>query len=263
LKIRFLGTHNAQSKNSRLVSFLVDDTMAVEAGSLASELTFEEQAALKYILVTHGHYDHIRDIPALAFNNTGNGTKPPPTVVGVSKTLEILKSHLMDGLIYPDFTGSDSYLGKPSLLLKKIDPAKKQRLNGYEVLALPVNHPLDAVGFFISAQNGDSLFYTGDSGPGLSDLWKSISPQTLIVDTSFPSRMQDVAHHAGHLCPECLLEELKKFRQAKGYFPRVYLVHLCPEFEGEIKEELRRITGELEISVEVAEEGKVVDTQTH
>ena len=53
--IRFLGTHNAESKDTKLVSFLVDDVLAVDAGSLASELTFSEQEKIGVILLSHGH----------------------------------------------------------------------------------------------------------------------------------------------------------------------------------------------------------------
>ena len=42
--LRFLGTHNAESRDTRLVSFLIDEVLAVDAGSLVSELTFAEQA---------------------------------------------------------------------------------------------------------------------------------------------------------------------------------------------------------------------------
>lgn len=67
--IRFLGTHNAESKDTKLVSFVIDDVLAVDAGSLASELTFSEQKKIKSILLSHGHYDHIRGVPSFAFNN--------------------------------------------------------------------------------------------------------------------------------------------------------------------------------------------------
>ncbi|TES84305.1 MBL fold metallo-hydrolase, partial [Candidatus Aerophobetes bacterium] len=65
--VRFLGTHNAESRNTRLVSFLIEDILAVDAGSLASELSFPEQEKIKAILLSHGHYDHIRGIPAFVF----------------------------------------------------------------------------------------------------------------------------------------------------------------------------------------------------
>ena len=63
--IRFLGTHNEESCESRLVSLLIDDILAVDAGSLVSELAFIEQEKIRAILLSHGHYDHIRAVPGL------------------------------------------------------------------------------------------------------------------------------------------------------------------------------------------------------
>jgi len=47
------------------MSLLVDEELAIDAGSLASGLTFEEQARLSAVLLSHGHYDHVRDVPAV------------------------------------------------------------------------------------------------------------------------------------------------------------------------------------------------------
>ena len=49
MMIRFLGTHNAESRSTGLVSLLIDDVLAVDAGSLVSELTFPEQKKIKAI----------------------------------------------------------------------------------------------------------------------------------------------------------------------------------------------------------------------
>ena len=100
MRIKFLGAHNAESRSTKLVSFLIDDILAVDAGSLASELSFLEQKKIKAILLSHGHYDHIRGVPSFAFNNRNHTTK----VFATSQTLKILSSHLIDGIIYPEFT---------------------------------------------------------------------------------------------------------------------------------------------------------------
>ena len=250
--IRFLGTHNAESRNTRLVSLLIDDVLVVDAGSFTSELSFPEQKKIRAILLSHGHYDHIRGIPAFAFNNSNHTTK----VFATSQTLELLSSHLVDGVIYPKFTERNSFLEKTVLELLTLEHFKTQNIEDYQVLAIPMNHPAGAVGFEITSKDGKKVFYTGDTGPGLASIWEYISPHLLIVEATFPNRLESMARDAGHLCPEMLKGELIDFHGVKGYFPQVILIHLSPQFEEEIKEEAQEIARELKLSIGIACEGE-------
>jgi Cft2 family RNA processing exonuclease len=249
--LKFLGTHNAESKNTRLVSFLIDDVLAVDAGSLVSELTFSEQRKIKAILLSHGHYDHIKAVPTFAFNNSDRTTK----IFATPKTLEILSSHLINGVVYPEFSSEASFLRKATIKLVPLEPLKRQTIQGYEVMAVPVPHPLDGVGFEITSADGKTLFYTGDTGPGLSSVWEAISPQLVIVDVTWPNRLATVARDASHLCPEMLKEELIELRRIKGYLPKITVIHTSPQHEPQIKRELREVAKLLRISIDIPREG--------
>ena len=221
--IRFLGTHNAESKDTKLASFVIDNVLAVDAGSLASELTFSEQEKIKAILLSHGHYDHIRGIPAFAFNNPNHTTK----VYATSQTFKILSSHLVDGVIYPKFTKKiPFFLKKPSLKFVAKEPFNPVNIEGYKVLAFPMNHTINTVGFEITSKEGKKLFYTGDTGSGLSALWEHISPDLIIVDVTFPDRLENRAINSGHLCPKLLKKELMEFHRVKEYFPKIILPNI-------------------------------------
>jgi ribonuclease BN (tRNA processing enzyme) len=250
--IRFLGTHNAESKNTRLVSFLVDSVLAVDAGSLVSELTLSEQSRVKAILLSHGHYDHIRAVPAFAFNNSDHTTK----VIATPKTLEILSSHLIDGVVYPEFASQSSFLRKAALQLVSVEPLDPQYVEGYQVMAVPVRHPLDGVGFLITSADKKSLFYTGDTGPGLSSVWCRVSPQLMIVDVTWPDSLADAAKDAGHLCPHMLEDELIEIRRVNGCLPRVAVVHVSPQHEAQIEREIRGVAKLLGASIGIAREGE-------
>jgi ribonuclease BN (tRNA processing enzyme) len=254
LKIKILGAHNAESKSDRLSSFLVDDVLAVDAGSLTSELTFDQQAAVKAILLTHGHYDHIRAVPAFAFNNSDRVTK----VVALHQTIETLLKNLMDDNIYPDFSSPTNYLGKTVLELIALGIYQPYSLEGYTVTAFPVNHPVPAAGLAISDSAGKTVFFTGDTGPGFSYIWESISPGLIVAELTFPNRMEQAARDSGHLCPELLKAELLSFQQAKGYLPSVLAVHISPRYEQEIRIEAHRTAVEIGTEVEVAKEGQEV-----
>ena len=252
--VKFLGTHNAESKNTRLGSFLIDDVLAVEAGSLVSELTFPEQRKIKAILLSHGHYDHIKAVPTFAFNNSDHTTK----VFATPKTLEILSSHLINGVVYPEFTSEASFLRKATIKLVPLEPFKRQHIEGYRVMAVPVPHPLDGVGFEITSRDGKTLFYTGDTGPGLSSIWSDISPQLIIIDVTWPNKLANVAKDASHLCPEMLKEELVELRRVRGYLPKVAVIHMRPQHERHIEREVREVAKLLSISIDIPREGDVL-----
>ncbi len=251
MKIRFLGTHNTESKHSKLVTFLIDDVLAVEAGSLTSELTFAEQEKVKAILLSHGHYDHIRELPAFAFGNSSRRTK----VFGTRETLQIFSSHLADGLIYPEFASDNFFLAKSVLELCPVEPLLAFDIYGYRVLPVAVQHPISAVGFEI-AKGDKRIFYTGDTGSGLAGIWQYISPQLLITDLTLPNRLRDVARDSGHLCAEMLKAELVEFQRIKGYLPRVNLVHMSPQYESEIEEDVKGVSEELALSISFSAEGE-------
>jgi len=253
--IRFLGTHNAETKDTRLVSFVIDNILAVDAGSLTSELTYLEQKKIKAILLTHGHYDHIRGVPAFAFNNTDHTTK----VYATSNTLKILSSHLVDGLIYPQFTKKiPFFLEKPSLKLVTLEPFETVNIEGYKVLSLPVNHTINTIGFEITSKDGKKIFYTGDTGSGLSALWEHISSDLIIVDVTFPNKLENRAINSAHLCPKLLKKELIEFRRVKEYSPKVILIHLSPKYKEEIKKEVMDVAKELQLSINIAVEGEKI-----
>ena len=65
MEVRVLGAHKLESLETRHTCFLIDDVLGLDAGSLASSLSLEEQTRIKAVLLTHQHFDHIRDIPTL------------------------------------------------------------------------------------------------------------------------------------------------------------------------------------------------------
>ncbi|MFH1100733.1 MAG: MBL fold metallo-hydrolase [Methanobacteriota archaeon] len=252
VRLKFLGVHHEESKNTRLVSFLIDNILAVDAGSLASALSFSEQEKIKAILLSHAHYDHIKGVPSFIFNNLNHTTK----ILASPHTLKILSSNLFDGVIYPKFTGKTPFLKKSPIKLIALQPFKPTTIEGYHVLPLPINHTTGSIGFEITSKDGKKkFFYSGDTGPGLSPLWRHISPQLIIIDVTFPNSLEQTAKNAAHLCPKMLNKELQDFLRIKGYLPKILLIHLNPKYEKKIKEEIQGLAKELNHPITITREG--------
>ena len=251
MNIRILGAHNCETRTTGCICLIIDDVLAIDAGELTSSLSMSEQQKLKAILLSHQHYDHIRDIPAIALNLYRQGTS-----IKVYSTPDVraaIETHFLNGEIYPKFQELPE--AKPTINFNPIVPYKSKNVDGYGILAIPVNHSNGTVGYQVSNAEGKVIFYTADTGPGLIDRWKYLSPQLLVIDVTVPNGYEEFAANAGHLTPSLLNGELIKFRELKGYLPQVVVVHMDPMLEQKIEEEIKAIAEDLNTSIAIAYEG--------
>jgi ribonuclease BN (tRNA processing enzyme) len=251
MDIRILGAHNSESQTTSCICFIIDNTLAIDAGGLTSNLSISEQQKLIAILLTHQHYDHIRDIPGIALNLSLRGASIE--VYSTANVCATIETHLLNGQVYPRF--QELPVTKPTVSLNVIKPYEPQMVDGHGILALPVKHFDNTVGYQVSDNQGKTVFYTADTGPGLSDCWKHVSPQLLIIDVTLPNAYEEFARETGHLTPNLLKQELIIFQEHKGYLPQVIAVHMDTGFEQKIKEEVAAVAEALNISITMAQEG--------
>ncbi len=251
MNIQVLGAHNCESQNSRLISLLIDDTIAIDAGGLTSSLPFSAQQKLRAILLTHQHYDHIRDVPAIAMNFSLQHTAI--NIYSTQPVYDALSTYLLDGKLYPKFLEWPEE--NPAIKFTIVEPYQTKQIEGYNILAVPVNHSVPTVGYQVTSPDGKIVFYTGDTGPGLTDCWERVSPQLLIIEVTAPNRYEEFGKKSGHLTPSLLKQELTIFRELKGYLPQVILVHMNPRLEKEIEAEIALLAKELNVSITLAYEG--------
>ena len=254
MNIQFVGAHNRESLNSRHVSILIDNVLAVDAGGLTSGLTFPAQQDLKAVLLTHHHYDHIRDIPALAMNFFLQDDLI--NIYSTKQVYNVMSAFLLNDTLYPNFLKKPP--GNPTVRFTEVEPYKAFFIEEYNVLPIPVKHSDYAVGYQITSADGIAVFFTGDTGPDLSNCWERVSPDLLIIDVTAPSRFEEQSKEKGHLTPSLLRQELLSFQNIKGYLPQVITVHMNPDMEREIEAEIAEIACTLSCKISLAQEGMLV-----
>lgn len=251
MNIRILGAHNSESQNSGFACLLIDDILAIDAGGLTSSLSLTAQLNLKAVLLTHQHYDHIKDVPVIAMNCYLSGSTI--NIYSTSPVFDALTTYLLDGKLYPNFLERPPE--NPTIRFTTIEPLKTIQVEGYSILPVPVNHSASSVGYQITSPDGKIVFYTGDTGPGLDECWEYVSSQLLIIEATLPDRFEEFAREARHLTPALLKDELVTFQKAKGYLPQVITVHMNPILEDEIETEIGDVAIALNSPIMLGYEG--------
>ena len=256
MQVRVLGAHNLETDTTHHTCFLIDGVLAIDAGSIATTLARDEQIALRHVLLTHLHFDHTRDIPTL-----GLQTLDEPSSIDVyslNVTLESVRTHLMDTVVYPDL--SKPLNDNPAAInFCEINGADTFTIGPYTVKPIPVLHPVPTVGYIV--RSGDEcVAYTGDSGGRLLPFMQDeLAPSTLYVDMTYPNDLDWRADVAGHLTPNRLKAEVQQAIEENVKLPKIVPVHMSLEHEKEILKELAVIERELGIDLEPGFEGMTTE----
>lgn len=257
MKVRVLGAHNMEVQHARHTCFLLDGKVAIDAGSLMTSLGPEEHRNIQAILLTHRHFDHVRDLPSLGLATLDSGGMT--FVYSLPETLGSVSSRLMDGVLYPDLS-KDLTGNGPKYQFKPVVPGETLTVEGYGVRPISVPHAAPTVGYMVHEPEGGSFAYCGDTGGGLLPFFQDpFKPDTLFIEVTFPERMQERAKLTGHLTPELLRLEIREAMGLNLPVPRIVIVHRSPHHEEEITEELAEVASKLGVEITLAREGMTAD----
>lgn len=237
MKIDILGCSGGIGSGLKTTSFLVDGELLVDAGSGVETLTQEQMLAIRTVLLTHAHIDHILGLP-LMLATIFHRHQEPVQVFALPEVIEALRTHIFNGTIWPDFTQLPEE--RPIVILNEIRVGDGFSLGDYQILPLPAAHPSPTAGYLIRNGHG-SFAFSGDSGVNLPfwDLVNQHRPDLLIVDVSFTNAAGDLARRSGHLTADQLGSALSGL----AYRPCIRATHLKPGFEAEITAQCAQYEG--------------------
>lgn len=243
MKLRVLGCSGGiGGRNQRTTSLLIDRDILVDAGTGVADLSIAELALIDHVFLTHTHLDHIASLP-LMIDTVADRRSQPLTVYGTDAVLTILRNHIFNWAIWPDFAEVPSP-EHPFLRYQAIELGQPVSLGGREFTALPVEHTVPAVGYRIDSGQG-SLVFSGDTG-SCDAFWRTVNRipnlRHLIIECAFSNRELRLAIISKHLCPDMLAKELQKLERDC----EIYITHLKP---GQIEltmEEIERCLGDFQ-----------------
>jgi cAMP phosphodiesterase len=234
VRLRVLGCSGGELPRHRTTCFLVDGKLAIDAGALTASLSLEELLEVDDIVLTHSHFDHVKDVPLLSDLLVGR-RETPVRVHASTACARTLRESVFNDELWPDFTKIPD-LAQPVIEILPFEPTRAFKVGKYTIAPVPVDHPVESVGFVISDGKG-AIAISGDTGP-TSRFWKKVNAQprlrALLVELSFPNALQGLADVSGHLTPRTLAGELAKLE--RNGCP-ILLYHLKPAHVAELKRE--------------------------
>lgn len=236
MQIRVLGCSGAIAAGDKTTAFLLDADILIDAGTGVGDLSLDELARIDHILVSHSHLDHVLAIPLLAdsvLRQRAEAARPPIQIHALPETLDALRTHLFNGVIWPDFTRLPS-AEHPVLALQPFAVGQRLRLAGREIEVLSAEHTVPAVGFAVdggAACGHAHWVFTGDTGPNPA-LWRRLAELRvahLVIETAFSDEERQLARISRHLCPAALGRELAQLAvEGRGAGTEVHITHIKP-----------------------------------
>jgi ribonuclease BN (tRNA processing enzyme) len=238
MKIRVLGAFGGEGLGHRPSSFLVNDKILVDGGSVTGALTVPQQLAIEHAIVSHAHLDHVAGLvyltETLAFCEAGAAV----TIASIDPVITTLRGSVFNNVLWPDFSRIP-HPDVPVVKFRTLVEDVEQRVGDLWVTPVGVSHSVPAVGYVVH-DGSSAVIYSGDTGP-TEALWQTARGlrdlRAIILECAFPNRLGPLAHVAKHMTPALIQRELDKLPPDV----LVWIFHVKPQFHEEVGEELARL----------------------
>ncbi|HEX2138351.1 MAG TPA: 3',5'-cyclic-nucleotide phosphodiesterase [Woeseiaceae bacterium] len=231
MRIRILGCSGGIGAGSRTSAMMIDNDVLLDAGTGVGDLPLEELHSIRHVFLTHAHLDHIAGLPMLIDSIFTETVDVPLTVYGRKETLDAIRTHLFNWVIWPDFAKLPSE-ENPMLRYVVCNPGDTITIEHRAFHAVDVQHSVPAIGYTV--QNSGGVFAVSGDTRTNKTLWPVLNAvddlRALLIEVSFPNELEALAATAGHYCPSTLCRDLALLE----HDPDIWLTGMKPGEEERI-----------------------------
>ena len=224
MRIRIASSANGRPSSSYqyLTTIIVNETVAVDAGSLGFLADIDLQRRIEHVLLSHSHLDHLASLP-MFLENVYTPDDRCVTVHASDHVRETLRSHVFNDALWPDFIRLSREID-PFLALQPLEARKTVDLGDLRVTPIPVDHIVPTFGFILD-DGAASVVIATDTAP-TREIWEVAATRknlrAVFLGCAFPAACSALANAAKHLTPPLFAAETAK---VAGDVP-FYVVHV-------------------------------------
>jgi cAMP phosphodiesterase len=230
MELKVLGCSGGVGSHLRTTTLLIDDDVLIDAGTGLGDLNLQAMSRIQHIFITHSHLDHITSVPFLV-DTMFDQIKEPIIIHGLATTIDALKKHIFNNIIWPDFARLPN-AEHPVMQYQVMELGEVVEINNRKFEMIEVNHIVSGVGYRVESATG-SFAFSGDTTTN-DTFWTALNKHDkldlLIVESAFANKDVTLCHLAGHYCAELLGPDIAKL----NHKPAVYISHNKPGAEGQI-----------------------------
>lgn len=237
MRVRLLpSAAGRESQYQSLTSFIVNDRLAIDGGSIGFALLPSEMGKIHHVVVTHAHSDHTASLP-IYIAESYTVLDQPITIYATAAVVKVLRAFVFNDQIWPDFEKIPLMNGSgPTLEFHTLEMNKQASVAGVQITPVEVNHIVPTIGLLVEDEHA-ALVFTSDTYC-TDEIWalarQKEQLKAVFVDVSFPNELDKLAASSKHLTPELLAKDLQKLDRDVD----VYAVHIKPSNREEVIRQL-------------------------
>jgi response regulator RpfG family c-di-GMP phosphodiesterase/ribonuclease BN (tRNA processing enzyme) len=246
--IKILGAYGTKASGYGTISIALNKDSVIDAGNLLDTLQ-DASVELANIWITHSHLDHIVEI-AYILDNYFTERKKTLCVYGLPETIRALQENFFNDIIWPDFS-KISLLNSNDMVLKYkvVHLEQKYQIAENEFLEpFATDHTVVSCGYLYTKQNATIMIATDTYS--IKNIIKILEEReeikALIIECSFPNKLENLAKESKHLTPKLLFDQLNVLNRRDI---TIYINHMKPMCIDQISQEIEQYRAKWQIEI--------------